>query len=247
MFVPNTGNEAALPGDEGEANIDLEYSSGIASSANIFFVFTGTSPNYNAFDALAFAITQDIAPVVSISYGACETLISTTELQQYNAILQQAAAQGQTIVAASGDTGATACAPYSSTNGVSLPQQQALAVGFPASSPYVTAVGGTQMAAGTFTAGTSNYWSSALNTDNNSSLVSYVPEVAWNEDSPTFGLAASGGGSSLFFARPSWQAGVPGIPSGNYRLLPDIATRVLRRQSRLHPLHRGQSLHQRVL
>jgi subtilase family serine protease len=223
VFVPNTGNEAAFPGDEGEADIDLEYSSGIASSANIFFVFTGTSPNYNAFDALAFAITQDIAPVISISYGACEALISTTELQQYNSILQQAAAQGQTVVAASGDTGATACAPYSSSSGVSLTQQQVLAVGFPASSPYVTAVGGTQMAPGTFTAGTSKYWLSALNTDNNSSLVTYVPEVVWNEDSPTFGLAASGGGSSSFFPRPSWQAGVPGIPSGNYRVLPDIA------------------------
>jgi subtilase family serine protease len=223
VFIPNTGNEAAFPGDEGESDIDLEYSSGIASNANIFFVFTGTSTNYNAFDALAFAVTQDIAPVISVSYGACETLISTTELQQYNSILQQAAAQGQTIVAASGDSGATACAPYSSSNGVSLAQQQALAVGFPASSPYVTAVGGTQMAPGTFTAGTNNYWSSALNTDNNSSLVTYVPEVVWNEDSPTFGFAASGGGSSFFFARPSWQAGVPGIPSGSYRLLPDIA------------------------
>jgi len=50
-----------------------------------------------------------------------------------------------------------------------------------------------------------------------------VPEVAWNEDSPSFGLAASGGGASTIFPRPTWQTGVPGIPSGSYRLVPDVA------------------------
>ncbi|HXS12693.1 MAG TPA: protease pro-enzyme activation domain-containing protein [Acidobacteriaceae bacterium] len=223
VLMPGTGVEAAIPGDEAEADIDLEYSSGIARSASIFFVFTGTSPNYNAFDALAFAITQDIAPVISVSYGTCESLVSSTDLEQYNAILQQAAAQGQTIVVASGDSGATACSPFSSSSGVSLTQQQALAASFPASSPFVTAVGGTQLASGTYTAGISKYWSSAGAADNKQSLVSYVPEVAWNEDTSSFGIAASGGGSSNFFPRPSWQAGVPGIPSGSFRLLPDVA------------------------
>ncbi len=223
VLVPGSGTEAAYPGDEGEANIDLEYSSGIASAANVLFVFTGSSKNYNVFDALVFAITQNIAPIISVSYGACEALISPTELQQYNALFQQAAAQGQTIVSASGDNGATACAAYSSDKGVTVTQQQALAVSFPASSPYVTALGGTQMAPGTFTAGASNYWSSAATADTMQSLLSYVPEVAWNEDSASIGIAASGGGSSSIFPRPSWQAGVPGIPSGSFRVVPDIA------------------------
>lgn len=223
VLVPGSGTEAAYPGDEGEADIDLEYSSGIAPGVTILYVFTGSSLNYDVFDALAYAVVQDIAPVISVSYGTCEPLVSTTDLQQYNAILQQAAAQGQTIVVAAGDTGPTSCAPYSATDGVSVTQQQALAVSFPASSPYVTAVGGTQMASGSFTAGTSKYWSSASSTDTAQSLLSYVPEVVWNEDSASFGIASSGGGSSGFFARPSWQSGVPGIPSGTYRLLPDIA------------------------
>jgi subtilase family serine protease len=222
-LVPGSGVEAVIPGDEGESQIDLEYSGATAVGSNILFVHTGSNPNYNVFDAVSFAITQDIAPVISISYGLCEALLSASELQQFSALLEQANAQGQTIVAASGDSGATACANYTTQQGVTTTQQQALAVGFPASSPNVTAVGGTQMAAGTFTAGTSSYWSSAGAGDNASSLLSYVPEAAWNEDSTTYGLLASGGGASSFFARPAWQTGVPGIPSGNFRLIPDIA------------------------
>jgi hypothetical protein len=56
-----------------------------------------------------------------------------------------------------------------------------------------------------------------------SSLLSYVPETVWNEDSTTIGIAAGGGGTSAHFTRPTWQSGVPGISSGAYRLLPDVA------------------------
>jgi hypothetical protein len=225
VIVPNSGFQAIQPGDVGESELDLEYSSALARGANIFFVYTGSSSNYNVFDALAYAITEDIAPVVSISYGGCEPLNSASDLQQGNALFEQAAAQGQTLVASSGDSGATACAAYSTSNGVSVAQQQALAVSFPASSPYFTAVGGTQMAPGTFAAGSSNYWDSPPGNglDAVNSLISWVPEVAWNEDSPSLGLAASGGGTSTVFPRPAWQTGVPGIPSGAFRLLPDIA------------------------
>jgi subtilase family serine protease len=223
ILVPNSGVEAAFPLDEAEADIDLEYSSGIAQNASIFFVYTGSSPNYDVFDALGFAVTQDIAPVISVSYGACEPLMSTADLQQYNAILEQAGAQGQTVVASSGDAGATACADYSTSSGVTAAAQQQLAVSFPASSPYVTGVGGAQMASASFASGTNNYWSSASNIDNVQSLLSYVPELAWNESSPTDGIIAGGGGTSSVFARPAWQTGVPGIPSGSYRLVPDIA------------------------
>jgi hypothetical protein len=225
VILPNSGNEAILPGDVGESEIDLEYSSVLASSANIFFVYTGSNSNYNAFDALQYAIDEDIAPVISISYGGCEPLMSTTDMQQASSVFEQAAAQGQTIVASAGDSGSTGCASFSSSDGVSTTQQQELAVSFPASSPYVTAVGGTQMAPGTFAAGTSNYWDPPPGNglDAVNSLISYVPEVVWNEDSTTYGIVASGGGISSVFTRPSWQTGVPGIPSGGYRLVPDIA------------------------
>jgi subtilase family serine protease len=220
VLVPGSGVEAVSPGDAGESEIDLEYASAIGGNAVL--VYVGDNQNYDVFDALAFAITEDIAPVVSISYGVCESLMSATELDQGNAMFEQAAAQGQTLVAAAGDAGSTACAPFSS-DGLTLVQQQALAVSYPADSPYVTAVGGTQMAAGTFAAGSSTYWATASYSDAVGSLLSYVPEVVWNEGSASLGIAAGGGGASAYFPRPAWQSGVPGIPSGAYRLLPDVA------------------------
>jgi len=222
VLVPGSGPEAILAGDESESELDLEYSSGIATSANIFFVYVGGNQNYDIFDALGFAIDQDIAPVISVSYAICESLMSATEMDEGNSLFEQASAQGQTLVAASGDNGSTECTVFTNA-GLTLTQQQALSVSYPASSPYVTAVGGTQMAAGTFTAGSSQYWSSATQNDTIGSLLSYVPELAWNEDSTSLGIAAGGGGASSHFARPTWQSGVPGILSGSFRLLPDVA------------------------
>jgi subtilase family serine protease len=223
VLVPGSGVQAISPGDLGESEIDLEYAAGVAPNASIFLVYVGDNKNYDVFDALAFAITEKVAPVISISYGACEAALSTTELDQYNALFEEAAAQGQTLVAAAGDTGSTACAYYSATGGVTPAQQQALSVDFPASSPYVTAVGGTQMASGTFASGSSLYWAGATNSAVVSSLLSYVPEVAWNENSASNGIAAGGGGTSAYFPRPAWQSAVPGIPTGSYRLVPDVA------------------------
>ena len=176
VLVPNSGAEAMVSGDVGESEIDLEYASGIAYNSKLFLVYTGSSPNYNVFDALATTITENIAPIVSISYSVCELLLSQNELSQWNALFEEAAAQGQTLVASAGDSGSTGCSRFTGT--ATLAQQQSLAVGFPADSPYVTAVGGTEMAPGTFTAGASPYWAPASTLDTVSSLQSYVPEVA---------------------------------------------------------------------
>ncbi len=223
VLVPGTGVEGYSIGDESESELDVEYASGIARLAKVYFVHVGTSPNHDVFDALAYAIQFNIAPVLSFSYSICEPLLSATDLDQFNAVLMQAAAQGQTVVVAAGDSGSTACTNYTTTNGITAAQQTALAVSFPADSPYVTAVGGTQMLAGTFAAGANTYWAASAGNTYNQTLLSYVPEVVWNEGSPTRGILAGGGGSSTHFPRPSWQAGVPGIPSGTFRLLPDVS------------------------
>ncbi len=220
VLVPGTGVSGISSGDEGESDIDLEYAGGMAPGANVYLVYVGNNANASVFDALNYAITENIAPVISISYGACEPLSSSASLTSYNAVYMQAAAQGQSIVASSGDLGSEACYGYT---GQSTAVQEQLAVSFPASSPYVTAVGGTQMAAGTTAAGASTYWATASGTDVVSSLLSYVPEVTWNEDSTNNGIVASGGGASVVFARPTWQTGVGNIPAGTTRLVPDIA------------------------
>ena len=220
VLVPGTGVSGVSSGDEGESDLDLEYAGGMAPGATVYLVYVGNSANASVLDALDYAITENIAPVISISYGLCEPLTSLTSLNAYNSYYAQAMTQGQTIVASAGDAGSEACYGYSNE---STAVQEQLAVSFPASSPYVTGVGGTQMTAGASAAGSTTYWSAASGADVVSSLLSYVPEVTWNEDSSTYGISAGGGGASIVFARPTWQTGVTGIAAGTTRLVPDVS------------------------
>ncbi|WP_158909426.1 protease pro-enzyme activation domain-containing protein [Granulicella sp. L56] len=220
VLVPNSGSTAVFTGDESESDLDLEYSGAIAPGATIYFVYTGDNTNASVTDAIAYAVTNDIAPIISTSYGGCETEYSTTEYNAENSVLAQAAAQGQTVIAASGDDGSTDCYGVS---GLTTAQQQALSVDFPASSQYVTGMGGTEFPAANVAAG-SSYWAAASGSDVISSAQSYIPEQVWNDDSSTAGISAGGGGASvLTTTRPTWQTGVPNIPSGTTRLVPDIS------------------------
>ncbi len=63
----------SLPGDESESDLDLEYSGAIAPGATIYFVYVGSSANFSVFDALTYAIDARTAPVITISYGSCES------------------------------------------------------------------------------------------------------------------------------------------------------------------------------
>ena len=220
VIVPGSGSSTVFSGgDEGESDLDIEWSGAIAQGATIDFVYTGSSTNFNAFDSIIYAIDEKIAPIISISYGACETALGTFSVETQ---LAQAAAQGQTVLAASGDQGSTACS--GDTNGLTSAQQFALAVNYPASSQYVTGVGGTEISMADDVSTNSTYWI-AQNTSNDvlTSAKTYIPEIVWNDDSTQFGLGASGGGASALFPKPSWQTGVPGIPNDSKRDVPDVA------------------------
>ncbi len=221
-LVPNTGSSTVVSGDESESDLDLEYTSTIASGATIDFVYTGNSSNTGVFNALQYAVNQGTAKIISMSYGTCETALGSGYVG-LDSILQQAAAQGQTVVVSAGDNGSTDC--FGQT-GLTTAQQQALAVDFPASSQYVTAMGGTEFPAADVAPSNTLYWMSASGTDIISSAKTYIPEQVWNDDAVVSGaanLSAGGGGASTLTSRPIWQMGVPGIPSGNFRLVPDIA------------------------
>ena len=225
ILVPNSGTSAIATGDEMESDIDLEYSGGTATGATIFFVYVGNSKNSSVFNALSYAIEQRTAPVISISYGICESDLSSGEYSSVNGLLAQAATQGQSVVTADGDAGSTDC---SGNTDQTTAEQEALAVDFPSSSQYVTAMGGTEFPAADVAATNTTYWESASGSDVISSALSYIPEMVWNDDFPPMGstdggLSSGGGGASTLTARPSWQTGVPGIPTGNFRLLPDLS------------------------
>jgi subtilase family serine protease len=218
VLVPGSGSSTIVAGDEGESDIDLEWTGAIAKGATINFVYTGNSANFNAFDSIQYAIYEDIANIISISYGACETAVQKNSFSLED-VFKQAAAQGQTILASSGDQGSTACS--GDTNGLTQPQQDALAVNYPASSPYVTGVGGTEISQTDSTSST--YWESASGSDSLTSARRYIPEVVWNDNSSQYGLSSSGGGASAMFTKPSWQTGVPGIPNDGKRDVPDVS------------------------
>ena len=217
VLVPGTGTSTTYTGDESESDLDLEWSGGIATGAKIIFVYTGDSKNNNGvFDSLTYAVDENIASIISFSYGSCETEYTSSTIKPYETVLAQAAAQGQTVVVSSGDSGSTACSGYT---GLTTTQQEALAVSYPASSAYVTAMGGTEITSANDAVGT--YWTSSGS--NPSTVLKHIPEVAWNDDSSSNGLSSTGGGTSALISRPTWQTGVTGISSGSYRLVPDIS------------------------
>jgi subtilase family serine protease len=220
LLVPNSGTATVVSGDEAESDLDLEYTSTIGKDATIYFVYVGNHPNYSVWDSIEYAVDSKLAPIISVSYGICETALSSGDYARLNAVLAQAAAQGQTVLAASGDSGSTDCYGLAS---LAANQQKALAVDFPASSQYVTGMGGTEFSSDDVAAANTTYWTAASGSDLVGSARSYIPEQVWNDDSSSNGLASGGGGVSSFTPRPGWQTGVAGISSGNYRLLPDLS------------------------
>ncbi|WP_263415605.1 protease pro-enzyme activation domain-containing protein [Terriglobus albidus] len=201
--------------DLAEAMLDVEWSGAAAPSASILYVYSKDVVD----TSLTQAINNNLAPIISISYGLCESGWGQSNLNTYNALFRQANAQGQTIVGPTGDSGATDC-DYSSGSSTVTSAQYGLAVDFPASSPYVTALGGTMFNEGSAT-GATTYWSGS-NGSNQGSALSYIPEAVWNETTSGSALAGSGGGKSDYFAKPAWQTGT-GVPTDYVRDVPDIA------------------------
>jgi len=234
LLEPGTGTSTRCAGDEGESDLDVEWSGAVARNATIILVYTGlasgdtcTSRKFGAFDALQYAIDQNIAPIVSNSFGNCESAVGPTFAQTMRGWIQQANAQGQTVVSSSGDSGAADCDFKVTT------ASQGLAVDLPAAIPEVTGMGGTEFngdAEGTVSGGnasTTTFWNGTSGgTDTIASALSYIPEMGWNDTSNVANtggqLLASGGGASTLFSKPSWQTG-PGVPNDGKRDVPDLA------------------------
>lgn len=221
------GGSGFNDGDEVEANLDLEWSNAVAKNATILYVFAGAkATTKNVFDALGFAIDNNLAPVISISYGNCEANLSgfVQTLQQE---AQQANLQGQTITAASGDSGAADCELATAKTATHGP-----AVDSPASVPEVTGIGGSEFSgdpagavtgtAPNTTGGATSFWGGTNSTtDNLNSALTYIPEVAWNDTTTGGTFSATGGGKSAVFSKPSWQVGT-GVPKDASRDVPDV-------------------------
>jgi uncharacterized protein (TIGR03437 family) len=213
LLVPGSPDPGTSQDDLPEADLDLELAGSVARNATILFVNSSADYGYGgAFESLYYAIDQNLAPVISISYGDCELDIGSAFAEALQGWGTQANAQGQTIFAASGDDGAADC--YDIGDGSAI--DNALSVDMPGSLPQVTSVGGTEL-----DEGSGSYWNSN-NTTNQASALSYIPETSWNDSAIDGTPAASGGGASHFFSKPSWQTGA-GVPNDDGRDVPDVS------------------------
>jgi len=140
----------------GEAALDIEVVAGLAPGSSIT-VYTG--PNDGAtgpIDTYARMVNDDTAQVLTTSWGQCEPAFTGTdgqaELQAEATLFAEAAAQGQTVLAASGDSGSTDCISQTGFTG--------LAVDDPAGQPNVTGVGGTSLISAAADAPGERVWNS---------------------------------------------------------------------------------------
>ena len=208
--------------DLAESSIDVEWSGAMAPYATVFFI-----NSQNVFLSMQYAVDTNVAPIVTTSYGNCEAAWGITDLSSFNQVFQQANLQGQTVLVAAGDSGATDCDAGPSAG-------EGLAVDYPASSPNVTAMGGTQFsgdaeATGSgATWGATQYWKGTSGSDVIGSALSYIPEAVWNDAGAGY-YGGGGGGASAFFTKPAWQieTGASGmttqVPTDGSRDVPDLA------------------------
>lgn len=199
--VVPVGYEKPLPGED-ETTLDLSMLTVGAPKLDKIYVYEGPS------SISGVAVTTGSAlgspghrpDVISISLGFCENQLkgSLAARNAFDAIFGVAAGAGISVLVSAGDQGSTGCrtAEAGSEELTALPVP---AVSLPASSPYVTAVGGTNL---------------VLTAKNEIGV-----EVVWN-DSVHIPWGGGGGGSLISPRTPWWQAGVGYGPG---RKVPDIA------------------------
>ena len=197
------GGPGGPPQGGGEAALDIELASYNAPSASIEVYEAPNQNDAQAFDLLDHIASDDNAQVVTTSWGNCESRFTRAELQTENAIFERMALQGQTMIAASGDSGSEDCftPPAGSFD-------ESLAVDDPASQPDVVGAGGTTLPP----SGTA--FQSVWNNCATAGDVSCAETL--NGGGPANG--AGGGGYSSVWPRPSSQPG-----SNPTRAVPDIS------------------------
>ena len=215
---PGTSNAS----DQEEATLDVDRVIGTAPGAKADLVIAADTNTEDGVDlAIAYNINTLRDPIMTISFGSCEAGVGLSYTDFLDSEFQTAAGEGITTFVSSGDSGAAGC-----EEGGTTPLSSASAsVNALCSSSYVTCVGGTEF---NDTANPSAYWSSN-NGAGYVSALSYIPEGAWNEPTTVnaqgqtiYELSSTGGGASIYIAKPSWQTGT-GVPADGQRDQPDIA------------------------
>ncbi len=216
QFLASTFTSTALCGAAGwygEETLDVESVHGQARNANVRYVGAASCFDSDLADALAFIVNNHLASIVSNSWGEpYDTATGTTDV--FDLIFKAGAAEGIGFFFSSGDSG------YESPNEDGFSDQ--IQVDYPATSPWVTSVGGTSLAIGK----RNNYqfetsWGTLLDplSADGKSWQSTPPGVY-----PDFYDGSGGGGVSTVYPQPFYQRGV--VPRSLATHLPDGTTSV---------------------
>ena len=195
---------------EVESALDFQMAHATSPNANLVSVISPDA-DYTLTQSLVFTITNQLANVISNSWGAPEPEIGN-QAQYFHPFAKEAAAIGITVMAASGDQGS---AGYDS----SVPRS----VMWPSNDPYVLGVGGTTIFMnGTLNTGVQNALNGPPGVNETFNPTNMSNETAWD--------GYTGGGYSILFSKPSWQTG-QGVPiTGKYayrRGIPDVSANAM--------------------
>jgi subtilase family serine protease len=196
-----------MVGWAGETTLDVEYAHAGAPGAKIVLVEVGQDDLGKLALAVQYAVQHKLGDVISLSWGEAEPALGQDFLSSYSSIFSQAASKHITIVASSGDTGVSGQDDSGGYYGYPV-------VTWPASSPYVTAVGGTRLNLNALGA------RNGLDTAWNDTYSTAVNDFFYGNDGPT--PLATGGGKSAYYGRPGYQNSVRNI-TGHQRGIPDIS------------------------
>jgi hypothetical protein len=222
------GPDPGFNGDEIEGDLDVQWSGAVAKNAKIDFVIAETTEASAGTDLAAeYIVDNNLAPVLSESFGQCEAFLLAGGNLFESSLWEQAAAQGITVVVSAGDSGSAGCddanTQTTAVNGAN--------VNGIASTPFNVAAGGTD-----FDIAATNYpaafWSTTNSTVNgipNTSALSYIPEVPWNDSCARTGasgctaplsalldIVGGGGGQSSCVAAVSDASGNITCPTASY-------------------------------
>lgn len=204
LRAPGASNNPNTPGWDTETSLDVEWAHAMAPGAKIALV-VGPTNHSDLDEAINWAVVHHLGNTISNSWGSTEGFGNPAQFDRVNRILEMAAVQGIDVNFSSGDDGDFA--PFIGFKSVS----------FPASSPFATGIGGTSLALGAGNAiGFQTGWGTNLTRIADTLAAGNPPTVPPLNQGFQFG---AGGGDSLTFAKPDFQASLP----GNVRKVPDIA------------------------
>ncbi len=195
---PGIQGPNSATGDEIEADLDAQWAGAVAPGATIDVVVSQDSDSIGTFGidlSAIYIIDNNIAPILTESFGSCEAGLGVAGEQFYQALWQQASAQGITVILSSGDSGSAACDPAAAPANQDV-ATQGLNVSGLASTPYNVAIGGTDFQNGTVP---SPFWNATNGTNGPLTQVSaksYIPESTWNDSCAAMATAGNLGAAT---------------------------------------------------